>query len=51
MKESVSMFEGFKGLRFWSLKLEFSEDISIFSTEWEQKGLEQRILTHINHFQ
>ena len=29
---------------------EFSGDISIFSTELEQKGSEQHILTYINHF-
>ena len=31
--------------------LEFSGDISIFSTEQEQKGSEQRIFTNINNFQ
>ena len=31
--------------------LEFSGDISIFSTEREQKGSEQRIFTNINNFQ
>ena len=51
VKQSVSLFKGFKGLRFWSLMLEFSGDISIFSVEWQQKGSEQHILTCINHFQ
>ena len=29
VKQSVSFFEGFKGLTFWLPKLEFSEDINI----------------------
>ena len=45
-KQSVSLFKGFKRLRFWSPMLEFLGDISIFSIEWEQKGPEQRILTY-----
>ena len=35
VKQSVSLFEGFKGLRFGASMLDFSGDISIFSTEWE----------------
>ena len=50
MKQSVSLFEEFKGLRFeWPI-LEFSGCISIFSIKREQKGSEQHIITYINHF-